>query len=151
MNVFLRFWSTKSPETDSLTFEEVRDAFCLHERCLTGVTQKRITNSKPLWSNRFSSYLVRSSPMTSDSSNAGAAPSSHHNKCSKTPGAQAMRKPPSQQNPNSSSDLANKSRKTLFERYDVGMTNLLRSFPTYTARQPAGTSGGGLEHSTSLS
>lgn len=51
-----------------------------------------------------------------------------------------MRRPPSHLNPNSSADLANKTWKTPFVRYEVAITNLLRSVPTYTARQPSGTS-----------
>lgn len=64
---------------------------------------------------------------TSNSGDSEVAPSNHHSKCSKTSGAQAMRRPPSQQKPNSSSDFANNARKTLLVRYEVGMTNLLRS------------------------
>ena len=96
--------------------------------------------------------MERSDTISSASSaDCAVAPSSHHSKCSKTSGLQATRKPPSHLNPNSSSDFASNSRKTLCFRYEVWMTNRLLSFPTYTGRQPAGTSGKGLEHSSSES
>ncbi len=42
------------------------------------------------------------------------APSSHHMKCSNTSGQQAIRRPPSNSNPNSSSDFASRARNTWF-------------------------------------
>ena len=60
----------------------------------------------------------------------------HHIKCSKTSGQQAMRRPPLHLNPNYYVDLANKTWKTSFVRYEVAITNLLPSVPTYIARHP---------------
>lgn len=107
-------------------------------------------SSNPLELSCF--YSERSCPAISiPSTNSEVEPSSHQSKWSKTSGVQAMRRPPSQQKPNSSSDFANRARNTLLVRYEVGITNLRRSGPTYTARQPHGTSAGGHEDSTSLS
>ena len=60
----------------------------------------------------------------------------HHIKCSKTFGQQEIHRPPSHMNPNSYADLANKTLKTMFIMYEVAITSLLPSMPTYTAKHP---------------
>ena len=60
----------------------------------------------------------------------------HYIHCSNTSRQQEIHRPPLHMNLNSFADLANKTLKTMFVRYEVAITNLLPFVPTYTARHP---------------